>query len=338
MIKKTNNQSIPYIDPKTKKKLVKKGNFLISEKNKFQVNNGIPNFIDTVKNKNQKQVSKSFSYKWTNSDFGQDDREFETKLKGPILEFMGITEKDLFFLKNKIILDIGVGSGSTARLWAGLAKEFHGVDISTAVYRVPNAIKNYCKNPILCQADLNNLPYKNNSFEVVISNGVLHHTPSTKQSLKSIIKKLKPGGYCLFYVYKKKSPIREFSDDYMRNKISDSLPKQALKEMETITKFGKDLSKQKITINISEDLSLLGIKKGKYDLQRFIYNHFFKCFWNDEWGFDYSNLVNFDWYHPKFAWRHSKDEIKKWCKELNLKINFIRESEAGFTCVAKKNK
>ncbi len=327
---------IPWIDPQTGEYLIKKNNFLISTKNKFQVSNEIPNFVDIIQNKKQKQVSKSFGYKWTNSNFGQNDKEFETKLKGPILGFMGILEKDLSFLKNKTILDIGVGSGSTARLWAGKAKEFHGIDISTAIYKAPTAIKNYCKNPILSQADLNNLPYKDKSFEVIVSNGVLHHTPNTKNALKNIIKKLKPGGDCLFYVYKKKSPIREFTDDYIRQKISDISPHQALKKMESITKFGKDLSKQKITIKISEDLPLLGIKKGEYDLQRFVYNHFFKCFWNDEWGFDYSNVVNFDWYHPKFAWRHSKNEIKDWCKEFKLRIKFLKESDAGYTCLARK--
>lgn len=329
---------IPWVDPQTGKQLTKKGNFLVSKDNKFRIYDGIPNFVDKIHNKKQNQVSKSFGYKWTNSSFGQNDKEFETKLKGPILGFMGILEKDLSFVKNKTVLDVGVGSGSSARLWAGQAKEFHGVDISSAVYKAPNAIKNFCENPILAQADLNNLPYLDKSFEVVISNGVLHHTPNTKNALKSIIKKLKPGGDCLFYVYKKKSPMREFMDDYIREKISDLSPEQSLKKMESLTKFGKDLSKQNITIKIFEDLPLLGIKKGEYDLQRFIYNHFFKCFWNDEWGFDYSNIVNFDWYHPKFAWRHSKNEIKEWCKDLRLKIKFLKESDAGYTCLARKNK
>ena len=110
-----------------------------------------------------------------------------------------------------------------------------------------------------------------------------------------------------------------------------------MKIMESITKFGRDISKEKIIIKISEDIPFLGIKKGSYDLQRFFYNNFFKCFWNDEWGFDYSNMVNFDWYHPKFAWRHTKDEIKGWCNEMKLKVKFLKESDAGYTCLAKKN-
>ena len=328
---------IPWVDPHTGTSLNKKENFLISKKNKFQIHNGIPNFVDNIKNKKQQQVSKSFGFKWTNSSFGQDDKEFETKLKGPILGFMGISEKDLSFLKNKTILDVGVGSGSTARLWAGHAKEFHGIDISEAVYSAPNAIKNFCKDAVLSQADLNHLPYRNNSFDVLISNGVLHHTPSTKIALKNIVKKLKSGGYCLFYVYKKKSPIREFTDDHIRGKISNLSPEKSMKIMESITKFGRDISKEKIIIKISEDIPFLGIKKGSYDLQRFFYNNFFKCFWNDDWGFDYSNMVNFDWYHPKFAWRHTKDEIKGWCNEMKLKVKFLKESDAGYTCLAKKN-
>jgi ubiquinone/menaquinone biosynthesis C-methylase UbiE len=331
-----NNRTIPWIDPLTRKPLIKNKNFLISGKSKYQIYNGIPNFVESINNKKQNQVSKSFGFKWTTTNFGQDDDEFETKLKKPILDFMGITEKDLYFFKNKTVLDIGVGSGSTARLWANSAKEFHGIDISRAIYRAKNAIKNYCENPILSQADLNHLPYADRSFDVIVSNGVLHHTPSTRNSLKNIIKKLKLGGHCLFYVYKKKTPIREFTDDYIREQISDLSHKKSLKLMESITNFGKDISKQNITVKISEDLPILGIKKGNYDLQRFIYSNFFKCFWNDDWGFDYSNMVNFDWYNPTFAWRHSKNEIKGWCKDFKLKIKFLKESESGYTCLTVK--
>ena len=101
---------IPWVDPQTKKPLLKKGNYLVSENNKFKIYDGILNLSIAYITKKQNQVSKSFGYKWTNSNFGQNDREFETKLKDPILGFMGILEKDLSFLKNKTILDIGVGS------------------------------------------------------------------------------------------------------------------------------------------------------------------------------------------------------------------------------------
>jgi len=36
-------------------------------------------------------------------------------------------------------------------------------------------------------------------------------------------------------------------------------------------------------------------------------------------------MVNFDWYYPKYAWRQTEEEIKHWCEELNLKIQYIKE-------------
>lgn len=328
---------IHWVDPFTNESLVRKDGYLESTTSKYQIIDEIPNFIPHVNDPIQEQVQKSFGDKWTKSDFGQDDNFFDSKIKYLYLEMMGLTEKDLSLFKNKTVLDVGIGSGSSARMWAENAKEFHGIDISKAVYRAKNALKSSGKEAILSQADLNALPYPDNSFDVIVSNGVFHHTPDTKIALKNSIKKLKVGGSCLFYIYKKKAPLREFADDYIRNKVSDLSHDSAMKAMEPITNFAKSLHKQSIKIQVPNDVEILGIKKGEYDLQRFIYQFFFKCFWNESWGFEYSNLTNYDWYHPKFAWRHTENEIRNWCKEFNLEIESMRETESGYTCLVKKS-
>jgi hypothetical protein len=102
--------------------------------------------------------------------------------------------------------------------------------------------------------------------------------------------------------------------------------------MKEITEFAKSLHRQSIKVRIPE-LQLLGIKKGDYDLQRFIYQYFFKCFWNDGFGYEDSNSANFDWYYPKYAWRQTEEEIRDWCKEFRLKVNYIRENESGYGCL-----
>src|SRR5437879_9665173 len=184
---------------------------------------------------------------------------------------MGLTEKDLSLFENKTILDVGIGSGSSARLWASKAKEFHGIDISHAVFRAKDALRSSVVYPILSQADLNLLPYLDESFDIIVSNGVFHHTPNTKMALRNSVKKLKKGGLCLFYIYKKKSPMREFADDYIRSKISDLPHDLALDEIKPITSFAKSLHDQTIKIEVPSDIEILGIKKGTYDLKRFIY-------------------------------------------------------------------
>ena len=335
---KTVNSKIPWVDPITNQSLVINHDSLSSNSSSYPILNGIPNFVDDdVSDQTQKQVQESFGEKWTKSDFGQNDEEFEEKIKPIYLEMMGLAETDLNIFKEKTILEVGIGSGSSSRLWAPQSKEFHGVDISKAVYRVSSNLKFFDINPILSQADINYLPYNDESFDVIVSNGVFHHTPDTKLALKNSLKKLKVGGFCIFYIYKKKSPIREFSDDHIRSKISHLPYDEAYEKIKTLTNFGKSLSEENSDIIIPSDIEFLGIKKGTYNLQRFFYDHFFKCFWNKDWGYDYSNLVNIDWYHPKYCWRHTKEEIILWCNEMNLSIKYIKELESGYACFVTKN-
>ena len=331
-----NNKLVEWVDPISNESLKQNNDFLISQNSKYLIHDGIPNFVNDIDDIEQKQVQNSFGEKWTKSNFGHDQKEFEDKIKPIYLEMMGLNEDDLNIFKNKIVLEVGIGSGSSSKLWAPQSKEFHGVDISKAVYQVKNSLGNLVSNVVLSQSDINNLPYLDNSFDFIVSNGVFHHTPNTKFALHNSLKKLKIGGSCIFYIYKTKSPIREFSDDYVRKQISNLDYDEAWEKMKSFTDFGESLSNQKIEIDIPSNVDLLGIKKGKYDLQRFIYDFFFKCFWNDSWGYDYSNLVNVDWYHPKYCWRHTVNEIESWCDEFNLEKNYIKETQSGYACFVTK--
>ena len=331
-----NKRIISWVDPYTHKPLKEISGYLISDESKYPIFNGIPDFANKIENPGQEQVKKSFGYKWTRSQFGQDDDDFLKKGRIIGLEFLGIEENELNIFEDKIILDVGIGSGSTARLWASKAREFHGIDISKAIHKVKNALKISTKSPILAQADLNHLPYENDVFDFIVSIGVLHHAPNTKLALKNVIRVLKPNGKMIFYIYKKKSPIREFSDDFIRSKISDMNHEDGWDAMKPFTDFGKSLHEQSVKIKIPTDIEILGIKKGEYDLQRFIYQHFFKCFWSKNYGYDDSVMTNFDWYYPKFSWRHTKEEIEEWCNEYGLDIIYLKEKESGYACMIQK--
>ena len=43
------------------------------------------------------------------------------------------------------------------------------------------------------------------------------------------------------------------------------------------------------------------------------------------------NHINFDWYAPKNAFRQSPEEVRSWCKKLNLNIEHEYIDEAGIT-------
>ena len=55
------------------------------------------------------------------------------------------------------------------------------------------------------QGDAENLPFKNNSFEYILSYGVLHHSEDTQKAFNELHRVLKPGGKFLVMVYNKDS-------------------------------------------------------------------------------------------------------------------------------------
>ena len=56
-----------------------------------------------------------------------------------------------------------------------------------------------------------------------------------------------------------------------------------------------------------------------------------------ELTFEEMNHINFDWYMPSNASRHSIQEILKWCEESNLIVEKQVVENAGITIIAKKN-
>ena len=74
-----------------------------------------------------------------------------------------------------------------------------------------------------------------------------------------------------------------------------------------------------------------GIQAGRYDVQRLIYWHFAKLFWNPELTMEENLHVNFDWYHPRYAHRHSEEEVRGWCDDADLEITRFDVEPSGFT-------
>jgi hypothetical protein len=94
--------------------------------------------------------------------------------------------------------------------------------------------------------------------------------------------------------------------------------------------LGKTLSGLNIHIDVP-DIPLLGIKAGDFDIQRFIYWNFLKCFWNEQFGWENSVLTNFDWYGPANAIRYSEEEFKGWILNNKLKIVYFHKEEACYS-------
>lgn len=186
------------------------------------------------------------------------------------------------------------------------------------------------------QADALQLPFADGAFDTVFSEGVLHHTPSTRAALLSAARVVAKGGEFLFYVYRKKAPLREFADDYIRAEIAPLSDEQAWDAMRSLTRFGQALAEMKATVEVKEKVPLLGIEAGTFDVQRLLYYNVVKMYWNPTLSFEENVHVNFDWYRPRYAFRQTSDEVRTWCAEAGLDVRWFHEEESGFSVRAIK--
>lgn len=307
----------------------------------LHIRNGIPRSTETL-SAAQKQTEDVFEYKWSQR------ASYESLAGSPearswLEQRYGAAEQMPFLADGKdrpILLDAGCGSGYSAlALFQPIFERvrYLGADVSSAVdVARERFLERNLADVAFIQANIVDLPLPDECVDVIFSEGVLHHTDSTRDSLFALTKKLRPGGWMLFYVYRKKGPVREFTDDFIRQKLQSMSPERAWAEMLPLTKLGRALGELNIDIEIPEEISVLQIPAGKISLQRFVYWHIFKAFYRPGMSLDEMCHINFDWYAPRNAHRHSPEEIRAWCQQAGLRIRRETVEESGITIVAEK--
>jgi len=323
---------------KKKSNEILEGNLICSKNHKFPIKDGIPRFV-VDREKTFVKTENSFSSKWKNYNKTYHTKKWFDSQKKWFLERFGWKTSANFnkFLKTRTrILDAGTGIGNSAKLFSSNPKaDVFAIDASESVIF---AYKKYGNLPNIhfLQADIRKLPFKKNFFDFICSDQVLHHTKNTESSFKMLTKLLAKKGIISIYVYKIKGPMREFADNFIRESTIKMTEKQCIEFSKDMALLGKNLSKIKKTITIPQDIPVLQIKAGTYDVQRFIYWNFLKCWWSGDVPFEQSVATNFDWYFPEYAYRHFPKEVKKWFKDSKLRIIQFNEIESGISVNGKK--
>lgn len=285
----------------------------------------------------QAATRESFSEKWRRApNYREATRSHYVQWYLDRYGYLTVEGLQRFLSSKRSVLDAGTGHGRDVELFARNSRAtVFGIDISEGIH---NAYRDLAglENVHLVQADLGRLPFEDAFFDFISCDQVIHHTPDTRQSFVHLVRHLAPGGHIGIYVYKKKGPIREFCDDYIRQFTVGMPAEECLKICEAITRFGRSLAEQKVTIQVPEDIEILGIKAGPQDLQRFIYWDVFKCYWNDTMDWDSNVITNFDWYHPLHAHRHTPEEVRGWYEELGLEIVHFQVVESGTSVLGRK--
>ena len=120
---------------------------------------------------------------------------------------------EILAFKDKICLDAGCGSGRRTKALLDLGAGYvYGCDISKDAIGVANVYLKRAGYERKCEFQEGNvldLPYKNDKFDYVLCNGVLHHTLDWKKGMQEIYRVLKEEGVTRIGLY----------TDSFRNKI-----------------------------------------------------------------------------------------------------------------------
>jgi ubiquinone/menaquinone biosynthesis C-methylase UbiE len=104
------------------------------------------------------------------------------------------------------VLEIGCGLGTDGAQFAKAGADYTGVDLTDAAVEL--ARRHFAISGLQGRfrtADAENLEFENESFDLVYSHGVLHHTPDTTRAVHEIRRVLRPGGRAVVMLYHRDS-------------------------------------------------------------------------------------------------------------------------------------
>jgi SAM-dependent methyltransferase len=302
----------------------------------FEVLEGVPRFVSAAARR--EGTFESFSAKWAQVSPEELEQRFASQYEWYVERYGFGDEKGLakFLRGTKTILEAGTGLGGDAARFAELCRaQVVGLDLSDGVV---GAQQHWAgpKNLHYVQGDILDLPFRPESFDFVSSDQVIHHTPDAPRAFSELARLLRPGGHLAVYVYRVKALVRELADTELRKRTTAMSVEECMEFAEQITELGRELSGTGAKVKLERGVPLLGIEPGEHDVQRLIYWTFLKAFWNDDFSERLNTLVNFDWYHPPYASRHTEEEVRGWCADANLDIEHLDVSESGISVLAQR--
>jgi ubiquinone/menaquinone biosynthesis C-methylase UbiE len=109
--------------------------------------------------------------------------------------------------KNKKVLEIGLGQGAEAQKIIEKGALYNGIDLTEeSVSRLKKRFEIFNLNyESLKVMNAEKIEFEDNTFDIVFSHGVIHHSPAITDVIKEIHRVLKKGGIAIIMLYHKNS-------------------------------------------------------------------------------------------------------------------------------------
>ena len=222
----------------------------------------------------------SFGRQWNRYDVQrveEDESIFQTKT--------GLAPSELKGLR---VLDAGCGGGRYSSVAGRHGAHVVGVDLSSAVEKAA-ALCASLPNVVIVQGDLLNVPVAEQSFDLVFSIGVLHHTPDARHAFGQIARRVRPGGRLSVWLYRK-------------NTLPQEIVNSGLRAITT-----------RISPRVLEPLCAGLGALGSVPVANRVLNKVANFSNHPDWTLRVCD--NFDWYAPKYQSHHTIPELKSWFEQ-----------------------
>jgi ubiquinone/menaquinone biosynthesis C-methylase UbiE len=145
--------------------------------------------------------------KYENHYYGSQSRILYKKVKLKIEKF-----------KNEFILDLGCGKGLFLEILKDYKSKLYGADISPEMIKyAKERIGNYAEFKV---ADSENLPWRDNVFDIIVCILSFHHYPSPEKSLEEMKRVLKNNGHITIAELWLPILLRYLTNLYMKSKFN----------------------------------------------------------------------------------------------------------------------
>lgn len=138
-------------------------------------------------------TAESFGYEWT--AFGSMLEVYEQNHRMYFQPY----GPELF--RDRLILDAGCGTGRHVYYAAKYGAEVVAIDLSAAVEVAYRNTREFGVSVHVAQADIYDLPFRPNHFDIVESVGVVHHLPDPQAGFDKLVSLARPGGIVYLYLY-----------------------------------------------------------------------------------------------------------------------------------------
>jgi len=196
----------------------------------------------------------SSSAKPKTKEFFEEAYKFRSEYEQPWL-FDLIPFKEL---EDKKVLELGCGVGFDAYNFLKEGVLYTGIDITPEnIERTRMHLEFYGLSGEIVEGDVENLNFDDNTFDVIYSNGVLHHVPDINKALEESYRVLKDKGNIYITVYNKNSYVHWISIYLIRHILLFGFVRKSYQDRLSMVEYTTSNAKPLVNVYTKKQLKKL---------------------------------------------------------------------------------